>query len=94
MMDTVNIIQKIGLMQRLIRSDHPESPRAYVLLASTIALIAILSAVGLACSYRIAFHGEVGMGARWCFGVSVFVLMILGGFNIVKDPKTGSDEVK
>ncbi len=74
-----------GLYQkfvRFLRDDCPENPRVVVLWVASAALIVSLVATTRACSKWILYHGDLGSGACWAFGVSVAGLMTLAGFAV------------
>jgi len=73
---------RIGRFLRFLRDDCPENPRVVVLWVSSFALIMSLAATTRACSKWILYHGDLGSGACWVFGVSIAGLMTLAGFAV------------
>jgi hypothetical protein len=73
---------RIGRFLRFLRDDCPENPRVIVLWVASFALIVSLVATTRACSKWILYHGDLGSGACWAFGLSIGGLMTLAGFAV------------
>lgn len=75
-----------GRFLRFLRDDFPENPRVVVLWVASGVLILVLAAVATACTYTIFKTGDLGQGACWALGLSIFGLGVLAGYQIGTPP--------
>lgn len=92
---------KLGFWLRTLRTDCPEHPPYLVLIAAACALILCACMVTGACVFHIAKAGDIGSGACWALGLSVFSLAVVAGYSrfaspvgVVAPPVTGQAEIQ
>lgn len=76
----------LGILQRAIRADQPESPKAVILFMSALCMCLVCFAVGMAITVRIAANQPLDWGTV-TFAAGLFLTLGgLAGFHNQKDP--------
>jgi len=86
----------MNLLNRLISTEHPESPMLVTQLFAAVAFPLALLAIVWVCCRVIDRTGNLGSGACWALGLAITGLAVVAGFNkaIGTVPTTGGSASK